>query len=140
MNTIKSLLLGLAVSGWMAIAVPVTVATALQLPTDYVANTAEEAKSGVDAVGGSGAPPLTDFIKSVINIILYITGIIAVIMVIIGGIKYVTSSGDAQAITSAKNTILYAIIGVVVAIMAFAIVNWVIAGVAPGSGAGGVQT
>lgn len=64
--------------------------------------------------------------KKVTNVILYIVGIIAVIMLIIGGIKYVISGGDAKKVTDAKNTILYAIIGLVIAFLAFAIVNFVI--------------
>jgi hypothetical protein len=47
-------------------------------------------------------------------------------MLILGGIRYTVSQGDSSAITSAKNTILYAIIGIVVAILAFAAVNFVI--------------
>jgi hypothetical protein len=47
-------------------------------------------------------------------------------MIVIGGIKYTTSNGDSSAITSAKNTILYSVVGLVVAILAFAIVNFVL--------------
>lgn len=64
--------------------------------------------------------------KQVTNLILYIVGIIAVVMLIIGGIKYVVSGGDAKKVTDAKNTVLYAIIGLVIAFLAFAIVNFVI--------------
>ncbi|MBR3131970.1 hypothetical protein IKG33_00950 [Candidatus Saccharibacteria bacterium] len=64
--------------------------------------------------------------KQVTNTILYIVGIIAVIMLIIGGIKYVLSGGDSKKVTDAKNTVLYAIIGLVIAFLAFAIVNFVI--------------
>ena len=64
--------------------------------------------------------------KQVTNTILYIVGIIAVIMLIIGGIKYVISGGDSKKVTDAKNTVLYAIIGLVIAFLAFAIVNFVI--------------
>lgn len=64
--------------------------------------------------------------KQVTNTILYVVGIIAVIMLIIGGIRYVTSGGDAKKVTDAKNTVLYAIIGLVIAFLAFAIVNFVI--------------
>lgn len=66
-------------------------------------------------------------ITTVINVLLFIVGIISVIMIIIGGIMYATSAGDAGTVTKAKNTILYAVIGLVVAFLAFAIVNWVIA-------------
>ena len=64
--------------------------------------------------------------RQVTNAILYIVGIVAVIMLIIGGIKYVVSGGDAKKVTDAKNTVLYAIIGLVICFFAFAIVNFVI--------------
>lgn len=64
--------------------------------------------------------------KTVTNILLYIVGAVSVIMLIIGGIRYVVSGGDQQAVTAAKNTILYAIVGIVVAILAFAAVNFVV--------------
>ncbi|MGD8373769.1 MAG: pilin [Candidatus Woesebacteria bacterium] len=59
------------------------------------------------------------------NILLFLIGAVSVIMLIIGGIRYVTSNGDQAAVTGAKNTILYAIIGVVVAFLAFAAVRFV---------------
>ena len=63
--------------------------------------------------------------KDVVNIILWIVGILSVIMLVWGGIKYTTSAGDTNKVTSAKNTIIYAVIGLVIAIMAYAIVNFV---------------
>ncbi len=68
----------------------------------------------------------TGVFKQVTNTVLYIVGIIAVIMLIIGGIKYVVSGGDSKKVTDAKNTVLYAIIGLIIAFLAFAIVNFVI--------------
>ena len=65
-------------------------------------------------------------ITNVTSTILYILGILSVIMLIIGGVKYAMSAGDAKAVTDAKNTILYALIGLVIAILAYAIVNFVI--------------
>lgn len=65
-------------------------------------------------------------ITNVTSTILYILGIISVIMLIVGGVKYALSAGDAKAVTDAKNTILYALIGLVIAILAYAIVNFVI--------------
>ena len=62
---------------------------------------------------------------TITNIMLFIIGAIAVIMLIVGGIRYVVSAGDQNAVTSAKNTILYAIIGIVVAFLAYAAVNFV---------------
>lgn len=64
---------------------------------------------------------------TVVNIALFIIGALSVIMLIYGGIRYTVSGGDSGSVTAAKNTILYAIIGIVVAIFAYAIVNFVIA-------------
>jgi hypothetical protein len=60
------------------------------------------------------------------NIILYIVGIIAVIMIIWGGIRYITSGGDQKKVTDAKNTVLYSVLGLVIAILSYAIVNFVL--------------
>ncbi len=65
-------------------------------------------------------------ISLIINIFSLVVGIVAVIMIIIGGLKYITSSGDSNNITSAKNTILYAIIGLVVVALAQFIVKFVL--------------
>ncbi len=69
---------------------------------------------------------LTGFINKVVDILIFLIGAISVIMIIVGGIRYVVSGGDSNAVTGAKNTILYAIVGLVVAIMAYAIVNFVL--------------
>jgi uncharacterized membrane protein len=65
-------------------------------------------------------------LKIIVNTLLFILGAISVIVIIIGGILYTVSGGDSSNITKAKNTILYAVIGLVVALMAFPIVNYVI--------------
>ena len=64
--------------------------------------------------------------KQITNTILYIVGVIAVIVLIIGGIRYLISGGDSKKVTDAKNTVLYAIIGLIIALLSFAIVNFVI--------------
>jgi hypothetical protein len=68
-------------------------------------------------------------IKSVGNVIIFITGAISVLMIIIGGFRYTASGGDQGSITSAKNTILYAVIGLIVSVMAYAIVNFILTNV-----------
>lgn len=67
-----------------------------------------------------------NMIQSVVNVLMFLLGAISTIMIIIGGIRYTTSNGDASQTTSAKNTILYAVVGLVVAICATAVVNFVI--------------
>ena len=87
----------------------------------------ECAKQGVDnADTGGKSTSAKEVIQSIVNILLFITGAVAVIMIVIGGLKYVTSNGDSSQTKSAKDTILYAVIGVIVAILAYAIVNFVI--------------
>lgn len=61
----------------------------------------------------------------VVSFLLFFVGIASVIMIIYGGIQYTTSAGDSGKVTSAKNTILYAIVGLIVSILAYAIVNFV---------------
>ncbi len=87
-------------------------------------------KEGAEAARCDGCPENLfgdeGVFKQITNVVLYIVGVIAVIMLIIGGIKYVVSGGDAKKVTDAKNTVLYAIIGLIIAFLAFAIVNFVI--------------
>jgi hypothetical protein len=64
--------------------------------------------------------------KKIVNTLLVVIGIISVIMIIVGGIRYTLSNGDASQIKSAKDTVLYAVIGIVVALLAYAIVNFVL--------------
>ena len=85
-----------------------------------------KARGGVGQAGGSSSPNLASFIQKVINILLFIIGIIAVIMIVIAGIQYVTSGGNADQASRAKNTIIYAVVGIIVAVMAYAIVGFVI--------------
>jgi hypothetical protein len=83
-------------------------------------------KTGTACAKGSGqTDSITNVFKVVVNILLFIVGAVAVIMLVIGGLRYVTSNGDQNAVTGAKNTILYAIIGIVVAFLAFAAVTFV---------------
>ena len=87
-------------------------------------------QEGAEAAKCDGCPSdlfgETGAFRQITNTILYIVGVIAVIMLIIGGIRYVISGGDAKKVTDAKNTVLYAIIGLIIAFLAFAIVNFVI--------------
>jgi len=85
------------------------------------------ALDGATAASDSQQPTsLPDQFKNIVNIALYIIGAVSVLMLIYGGIRYTVSGGDTAAVTAAKNTILYAIIGIVVALLAFAVVNFVI--------------
>ena len=72
---------------------------------------------------------LTGQIITIINGIVGALGLVAVVVIILGGVQYMTSSGDASKVKKAKDTILYGIIGLVICVLAFAIVNFVIANI-----------
>lgn len=96
------------------------------------------AQSGVNCAQGDGTPSNlfsgdNSIFKTIVNVLLFIIGAISVIMLIFGGIRYTISGGDSGAVTSAKNTILYAIVGLIVAFLAFAIVNWVLGALPSGN-------
>lgn len=78
---------------------------------------------------------LPNTLLAIINFALGILGLVAVVFIIMGGVTYITSSGDAAKLTKAKNTILYAVIGLVVSLLAFAIVNFVLNNIFNGEGA-----
>ena len=72
-----------------------------------------------------GDVSLESTVKNVLSVVFAVIGVIAVIVIIIGGITYITSQGDSQKTQKAKNTIMYGVIGMVIALAAFAIVQFV---------------
>ena len=100
-------------------------------------------QSGVQSARGEGQP-VTLFgdggiFTTIVNILLFIIGALSVIMLIIGGIRYTVSGGNQSAITAAKNTIMYAIVGIIIAVLAFAIVNFVLSSLIGGGAGGGTN-
>jgi hypothetical protein len=83
--------------------------------------------AGDDCTGADGSSEkLSAIIKTIINILSVVVGVVAVIMIIFGGLKYITSGGDSSNVSSAKNTIIYAIIGLVIVALAQFIVRFVL--------------
>jgi len=80
--------------------------------------------AGTDCQPDSATGSLSNTIKEVINVISVLAGAAAVVMIIIGGFRYITSAGNAEGAKAAKNTILYAIIGLVVIALAQIIVHF----------------
>ena len=76
--------------------------------------------------GDAGKDDPMTTVKKVIDVAVGVIGVIAVIMVIIGGYQYATSVGDAGKVKNAKNTIMYGLIGMVIALLAYAIVHFVL--------------
>ena len=86
-----------------------------------------------DAAGCEGtANQLPGFITNILYAIIAISGLVAVVYVLIGGVNYMTSAGDAAKLEKAKKTILYACIGMAVAVLSFAIVNFTITNIIGG--------
>lgn len=86
----------------------------------------EQILKGGDATGADSGVSAEDSVKKIVNALLYLVGITAVIVIIIAGFMYMTSAGDPSKASKAKNALLYAVIGLVIAIAAYAIVNWVV--------------
>ncbi len=81
---------------------------------------AASGQSGCDGGKGLGVN-----FKTIANTLIFLVGAIAVIMIIIGGLRYVLASGDSAALKSAKDTVLYALIGVAVSLLAYALVSYI---------------
>lgn len=85
--------------------------------------------SGAECARGNGQPTQLvgdgGIFNRITSILLFVVGAVAVIMLIFGGIRYIVSGGDQANVTAAKNTILYAIIGIIVALLAYAAVKFV---------------
>lgn len=94
-------------------------------------------KNGANCAQGTDQPTTLfgagGTFTTIVNIFLFVIGSIAVLMLIYGGIRYTISGGDSKNVTAAKDTILYAVVGIIVAILAYAIVNFVIGGLIPTS-------
>jgi hypothetical protein len=107
-------------AGVIGVAVPATNVAAVDVFQQCGAN------SDSAVCKASGSDNLASMVKIIINTVLIVLGMVAVIMIVVGGVRYTTSNGDSGSIKSAKDTILYAVVGLVVAIMSFSIVNFVV--------------
>ncbi len=112
----------------IALALMLGVGTYVSVPAGAI-NVFEPCRGGnarTDVCNAKNNDNASNLVKQVINLLLFVIGVIAVIMIIVGGIRYTLSNGDASNIKTAKDTILYAVVGLVVALMAYAIVNFVV--------------
>lgn len=98
------------------------------------ANSARSEQQPVDLFGNSGV------FAEISSVLLFIVGAVAVIMIVIGGLRYVISGGDASQVQAAKNTILYALVGIIIAILAYAAVGFVIDSFSAGQNSGGATS
>lgn len=130
----KTSIKNIAISLVVAVAVALTPASvgAFSGTIQDGANSAKGTSQATDLFGASGV------FSTITNILLFVLGAVSVIMIIIGGLRYVVSGGDSTSVTAAKNTILYAIVGIVIALLAYAIVNFIL-GTFTGSNGGGTN-
>ena len=99
--------------------------------SSFAQGSADEVCEGVKIVGGDCQTPgdkgkVDSLISDIVDVLSVVVGVVATIMIMVGGFKYVTSNGDSNQVSSAKNTILYAIIGIVIVVFAQVIVKFVI--------------
>lgn len=85
--------------------------------------------ANINTINNGTGNDLSNAIIPIINGVIGVLGLVCVVVMIIGGINYMTSAGAADKVKKGKDTILYGLIGLVICVLAFALVNWVIAGV-----------
>jgi hypothetical protein len=83
-----------------------------------------EDTSTADCSTSDATERINNLIHTIVNLLSAIVGIVAVIMIIFGGLRYITSGGNDTSVTSAKNTILYAIIGLIIVALAQVLVRF----------------
>ena len=128
----------LSIIGLLALAMPMAVPVVASAATVNTGNAAcAGAQLDATALNGDSdvactvtdaesATGINDLVKTVINIFTWVVGVVSVIMIIVAGFRYVVSGGDSGGVSGAKNTIIYAIVGLVVVIMAQVIVRFVL--------------
>ena len=126
----KRLALLLASLGIMVLCIAPAVSVAAVDPFEGVCT--ERGTNNSPACGASGKNPLTGkdgVLYKVTRVIAFISGITAVIIIIIAGFMYVTSGGDSGKVNKAKQTIIYAVVGLLVILLAQAIISFVLTNV-----------
>lgn len=96
-------------------------------------NVPQEIKDANGCGGGGGSTDFANVICEIIKIVVGFMGAVAAIFVVVGGFQFMTSAGDAGKVAKAKQTILYSLIGLIVCVLAFAIVNFVITNIINGN-------
>lgn len=124
MKNMKKLTAALAVVIYMSVptiafAAPAVCATSNSAQGQVLSGVGQ---TGTDCTGDS----VTNVVAAVVQILSIVVGVAAVLVIIISGLKYVTSAGDSNKISSAKNTLVYALIGLAVAAFAQVLVRYVI--------------
>jgi len=129
MNKIRVFIAGLlatiaALAGVFALATP---AQALfEGAKDQACNGANLTDDGGCDTSTDSDSSISKTVKAIINILSFVVGIVAIIMLIIGGIRFITSQGEGSSTAAARSTIIYALVGILVVVMAQVLVKFVI--------------
>lgn len=89
-------------------------------------NVAEQIKQAAGCDNTATAPNIENVIQNIVNVVLGILGVVCFVIIVIGGVQYMTSTGEAAKTQRAKNTILYAVIGLIICALAGVITNFTI--------------
>lgn len=107
---------------FLAVPLPALAACGNNTPKGQVIDSVQQTANGPADCTGSG---VTTIVSNAIQLFSIIIGIVAVVMVMIAGFKYITASGDSNNITSAKSTLIYALIGIAIAALAQFLIHFV---------------
>ena len=130
----------ISISGFVASAFPATFLALNTFATGEIFSGGVQ--GGADKGRGEGVPTQlfgegnTGIFTQMVNMMLFAVGILSVIMLIYGGLRYILSNGDSKKVDAAKNTILYAIVGLIIAMLSYAIINFIISLFLGGAGTG----
>lgn len=118
-----SLMLGLAAPAFAQQTVQQAINNGLCSGSNLQISSSNYSSSGCNTSSG---PNIDSILRHIVNVLSAIIGLVAVVMIIFGGFRYITSGGSDTSVTSAKNTILYAIVGLVIVALSQALVRFVI--------------
>ncbi len=124
MNRLKSAIIAIGLALALVLALP-ALASAVNPYEEVCAGKG----SGSVVCGAPTNDPIAGtngVISRIVNILSVVVGVVSVIFIIMGGIKYITSNGDSSAVSTAKSTIIYALIGLLVAFMAQPLIRFVL--------------
>jgi cytochrome bd-type quinol oxidase subunit 2 len=126
------------VAGLTLLLLPISVSSAAYAAGSTISNSVEcgtqlneafnetNGTSNCGAGNENGNSSFQSLLKDAVNIFSLIVGIVAVVMIIVGGFKYITSGGESSKVSGAQSTILYAIVGLVIVVLAQVIVHFVL--------------
>lgn len=136
MKKLKRIIVSFIATLGLAVPFALPLSVSAQQPTADIARGLEcganlqvvvpEGGCAVDENGETAAERIDEIVTQVINILSLAVGVVAVVMIIVGGLRYITSGGDSGNVTGAKNTILYAVVGLIVVALAQVIVRFVV--------------